>query len=195
MYSSEQKLFKNSATFVFESTYVHEELLGDTKAATWIRKHAPFSVSFSSRLVAEPFFFCSSDPHFFPYFIAALGCLASQSTAKLKQLFHDIETSIFIELSRILEKLTHRHNRRERVRSFNTNHNDCANKIFASTQFIQIQRSQLIDLQEHLERFRKVLPLFGVNSAKLDLNLIKFYLLPIFKNERCIEPTVIKRTN
>ena len=38
-----------------------------------------------------------------------------------------------------------------------------------------------------------VLPVFGFNSAKFDLNLIKSYLLPVLVIERDIEPTVIKR--
>ena len=37
--------------------------------------------------------------------------------------------------------------------------------------------------------------MYGFNSAKNDLNLIKSYLLPIFVNERHIEPTVIKKAN
>ena len=37
--------------------------------------------------------------------------------------------------------------------------------------------------------------MFGFNSAKNDLNLVKSYLLPIFVNERDIEPTVIKKAN
>ena len=37
--------------------------------------------------------------------------------------------------------------------------------------------------------------MFGFNSAKYDLNLIKSYLLPILVNERDIEPTVIKEAN
>ena len=37
--------------------------------------------------------------------------------------------------------------------------------------------------------------MFGFNSAKYDLNLIKSYLLPVLVNERDLEPTVIKRAN
>ena len=40
-----------------------------------------------------------------------------------------------------------------------------------------------------------VLPIFGFNSAKYDLNLIKSYLLPILVNERNIEPTVLRKAN
>ena len=60
---------------------------------------------------------------------------------------------------------------------------------------MQIQRNQLIAHQESLESFCNVLPVFGFNSAKNDLNLIKSYLPPIFVNERDIEPTIIKKAN
>ena len=72
---------------------------------------------------------------------------------------------------------------------------DCDNEVCASTQFLQIQKNQLIDLQETLERYCNVLPVFGFNSANYDLNLIKSYLLPILVNEQNIQPTVIKKAN
>ena len=89
-----------------------------------------------------------------------------------------------------MEKLTQRHNRREQA-----DLDYCDNETCTSTQFFQIQKKQLIDLQEHLERYCHVLPIFGFNSAKYDLNLIKSYWLPILVNEGNIEPTVIKKAN
>ena len=89
-----------------------------------------------------------------------------------------------------MEKLTQRHNRREQA-----DLNGCDNKICASTQFLQIQKNHLIDLQESLERYCNVLLVFGFNSARYDLNQIKSYLLPILVNERDIELTVIKKAN
>ena len=56
-----------------------------------------------------------------------------------------------------------------------------------------MQKIQLIDLQEHFERYCNVLPVLGFNSAKYDIHLIKSYLLPTLENERDIEPTVIKK--
>ena len=53
----------------------------------------------------------------------------------------------------------------------------------------------IIDIQESLERYGNILPLFGFNSGKYDLNLNKSYLLPILVNKRDIEPTVIKKKN
>ena len=57
------------------------------------------------------------------------------------------------------------------------------------------KKNQLLDLQESLERYCNVLPVFGFNSAKYDLNLIKSYLLTILVNERDNEPTIIKKAN
>ena len=143
----------------------------------------------------EPFFLCNSDPdHLVSSFLAALENLASQSKAKRKNLFIDIETTIKTKLGGILEKLTQRHNRRESAR-LDMSQDDCDNEISASTQFLQIQKNQLFDLQESLEGYCNVLSVFGFNSAKYDLNLIKSYLLPILVNERDIEPTVIKKAN
>ena len=53
----------------------------------------------------------------------------------------------------------------------------------------------MIELHEHLERYCNVLPVFGINRAKHDINLIKSYLLPILINERNMEPTVIRKAN
>ena len=108
----------------------------------------------------------------------------------MKLLFLDIETTVESKLGSILENLTQRHNRREQA-----DLDDCDNEICVSTQFLQIQKNQTSGLQESLERFCGVSPVFGFNSAKYDVNLIKFYLLPIPVNERDIEPTVIKEAN
>ena len=190
-YTSEQKLFKNLAIFDFESICVEEETFRDTITTTWIGKHVPISVSISSNLVEEPIFLCNSDPHHLvASFIGVLENLASQSKAKMKNLFLDIETTIKIKLGSNVEKLTQSHIRREQA-----DLDDFDNETCASTQLLQIQKNQLIDLQESLERYCKVLPIFGFNSAKYDLNLIESYLLPILINERDIEPTVIKKAN
>ena len=177
-YTSEQKLFKNLAVFDFESICVPEETFRDTNTTTWIGKQVPISVSISSNLVDEPIFLCNYDPHHLvASFIGVLENLASQSKAKMKNLVLNIETTTKIKLGSILEKLTQRHNRKEQA-----DLDDCDNETCASTQFLQIQKIQLIDLQESLERYCNVLPVFGFNSAKYDLNLIKSYLLPILIN-------------
>ena len=110
-YTSEQQLFKNLAIFGFQSICVQGETFRDTNTTTWIGKHVPISVSISSNLVEGPIFICNSDPHHLvASFIGALENLASQSKAKMKNLFPDIEMIIKIKLGNILEKLTQCHN-------------------------------------------------------------------------------------
>ena len=108
----------------------------------------------------------------------------------MENLYFDIKTTIKIKLGSIFEKLNQCHNRGEQADLVYFH-----NEIYYSTQFLQIQEKQLIDLQEHLERYCNVLPLFGVKTAKYDLNPKKSYLLPIPVNERNLEPTVIKKAN
>ena len=155
-YTSEQKFFENLAIFDFESICVQKKTFRGTNTTTWIVKHVPISISISSNLAEEPNFICNSDPHHLvASFIGALGNLASQSKAKMKNLFLDIETTKKIKLGNILAKLMQRHNRRETARS-DMIEDDCDNEVCASTQFLQIQKNQLIDLQEALEPYCSV---------------------------------------
>ena len=113
------------------------------KTKTWKRKHVPISVSISSNIVEESILLCNSDPHhLFASFIGALENLASQSKAKTKNLFLDIETTIKIELGSILEKLTQRHNRRQNAR-FHMSQDDCHYENCAWTQFLKIQKKPI----------------------------------------------------
>ena len=190
-YTNEQTLLKNLAIFDIESICVQEESFKDTDRTKWIRRHIPISVSISSNLVKESIFLCNSDPHHLvTSFIGAFKNLALQSKTISESLFFDIKTTRKTKLGSILEKLTQRHNRREQE-----DLDDCDNETCSSTQFLQIQKKQLIDLQEHLDLYCNVLPVFGFNSAKYDLNLIKHFLSPLLNNERNIEPTVIKKAN
>ena len=128
-----KNLFKNLAKFDFESICVQKETFRDTNKTTWIGKHVPISVSISSNLVEEPIFLCNSDPHHLvSSFIGILENLASQSEAKVKNLFLDIETTTKNKLGNILEKPTQRHIRREHAR-FDLSQDDCDNEICAST--------------------------------------------------------------
>ena len=192
-YKNEQKLFKNLAVFDFESICVKEESYKQTETTTWIGKHAPILVSISSNLIPEPIFLCNANPHhLISSFITALEGLATQSKTQMKLTFIEVEIAIKTKLCAVLEQLNQRRNR---VSNFV---DDCIveeEEKDLSTQFLQMQKNQLIDLQEHFERYCNVLPVFGFNSAKYDINLIKSCLLPILVNERDIEPTVIKKAN
>ena len=195
-YKNEQKRFKNLAIFDFESICFKEESFKQTETTTWIGKHVPISVSISSNLIPEPIFLCNANPHhLISSFITALGGLATQSKAQMKLNFIEVEAAIKIKLCAILEQLNQRRNRAERVSNFS---DDCIveeEEEDLSTQFLLMQKNQLIDLQEHFERYCNVLPVFGFNSGKYDINLIKSYLITSLVNERDIEPTVLKKAS
>ena len=110
----------------------------------------------------------------------------------MKMKFIEVEIAIKIKLCAILEQLNQRRNRAGRVSNFV---DDCIveEEKDLSTQLLQMQTNQLIDLQDHFERYCNTLPVFGFSSAKYDINLIKSYLLPILVNERQTGPTVIKK--
>ena len=195
-YRNEQKLSRNLAIFDFESICVKEDSYKQTETTTWIGKHVPLLVSTSLNLIPETNFFCNANPHYhILFFITALEGLATQSKTQMKLNFIEVETAIRIKLCAILEQLHPRRNRAERVSNFV---DDCIveeEEKDLSIQFLQIQKNQLIDLQEHFERYCNVLPVFGFNSAKYDINLIKSCLLPILVKEQGIELAVIKKAN
>ena len=146
-------------------------------------------------MIPEPIFLCNANPHhLISSFITALEGLATQSKAQMKLNFIEVETEIRIKLCAILEQLNQRRNRAGRVSNFV---DDCVLKREEDlcTQFLQMQKNQLVYLQEQFERYCNVLPVFRFNSAKDDINLIKSYFLPILADERDIEPTVIKKAN
>ena len=196
-YTDDQKLFTNLAVSDFESICIAEEKFQNTETTTWIGKHAPISVSKSSSLIAKPIFLCNSNPRdLVESFIDAVEGLATQSKAQMKVKFLEIETSIKSKLTRTAESLNERRCRNQRVFDIEDHcFEDDNEEKDASTQFLQMQKNQLIELQEHLESYCNVLPVFGFNNAKYDINLIKSYLLPILINERNMEPIVIKKAN
>ena len=178
------------AIFDFECICVKEDSYKQTETTTWIGKHVPRSVSISSNLITEPIFLCNANAHHLVLsFITALEGLATQSKAQVKPNFIEVETAIKIKLCAILEQLNQRRNRAERVSNFVDDYIVEEEGKDLSTQFLQVQKNQFFDLQEHFERYCNVLPVFGFNSAKYDINLINSYLITILVNGRDIEPT------
>ena len=141
-----------------------------------------------------PIFLCNSNPrNLVEVFIDAVEGSATQSKTQLKLKFLGLETAIRSKLTRTLACLNERRCRKQRVFEFEDHCFEEENEEKgASTQILQLQKNQLIELQGHLERYCSVLPVFAFISAKYDINLIKSYFLPILINEKNIEFTVIK---
>ena len=195
--SDDQKLFGNIVVFDFESICIPEEKFNNTEKTTWIGKHVPISVSISSNIKATPFFLCNSNPRdLVESFIDAVEGLTTQSKTQMKLKFLEKQAAIKCKLTRTLESLNERRCRNQRVFEFEDQYfEDDSEEKDASPQFLRMQKNQLVELQEHLERYCNVLPVFRFNSATNDINLINFYLLTILINERNMEPTVNKKAN
>ena len=143
-------MFKNLAVSDFESICVKEETYKETETTKWFGKHVPISVSISSKLIPEPIFLCNSDPrHLVSSFISALEGLATQSKAQMELKFSEVEPAIKIKLSSILEDFNQRHSQRERVIDYDDENyfHDTAEEKELSTQFSQMQKNQIIDVQ------------------------------------------------
>ena len=195
-YNHDQKLFKNLANFDFESICVPTEELKDTNTTTWIGKHEPISVSISTNLIGEPVFLCDKDPkNLIVSFVEALEELANKSKTEMQTKFASIQEIINSRVKTIFEKLNERKGRTNPAFDFEDECIEEEEEADMSTQFLQMQKNQLLDLQQHFERYINTLPVFGFNSGKYDLNLIKSYLPPYLIHERDIQPTVIKKAN
>ena len=176
---------------------IPEEKFKNTEMTTWIGKHVPKSVSISSNIISEPISLCNFNPRdLVESFFDAVEGLATKSKAQMNLKFLEVETAIKGKLTRTLESLNERRCRNQRVFDFEDQcFEDYNEEKDASRHFLQMQKNQLIELQEHLDCYCNVLPVFGFNTGKHDINLIKSYLLPILINERNIEPTVAKKAN
>ena len=92
----------------------------------------------------------------------------------MKLNFLEVETAIKSKLTRTLESLNERRYRNQRVFGFKDQCSEDDNEEKdASTHLLQMQKNQLIELQEHLDRYYNVLLVFGFNSAKYDINVTK----------------------
>ena len=103
-------------------------------------------------------------------FVDALETLAAQSKAQMRMSFLEVETAIKSKLSHLMERLNERRSRREATITFG---DDCCEakpeEKDVSTQFLQIQKRQLIELQDHFERYCYVLPVLDSTAGNMTL--------------------------
>ena len=190
-------LFNNLAIFDFESICVPSDELKATQTTTWIGKHVPISVSKSSNLIDEPIFLYNKDPQkLIIDFVIKLELLAEKSKLEMRTKFQDVERVVNERMSKIFQELN---KRCRNLPAENFEYEDeCiedTEETDMSTQFLRMQKNQLIDLKKYLERYVNTLPVFGFNNGRYDLNLIKSYLIPCLINDKEAEPMVIKKAN
>ena len=146
--SEVKKFFNYLAFFNFESICVPTEELKERKTTTWIGKNVPFSVSVSSNLNDEPIFLFNKDPqNLINDFVSNLELLAEKSKLEMRTKFQDIEATINEKVKKICDQLN------ARSKNYSSSEfeyeDECiedSGEADVSTQFLQIQKNQLIDL-------------------------------------------------
>ena len=95
LYCDDQKLFKNTTKFDFESIRVQEDKFNDTDTTTRIVKHVLISVSISSNLDKQRIFSSNSNSRaLVESSVDALDGLAIQNKAQIKLKFLEIENRV-----------------------------------------------------------------------------------------------------
>ena len=116
-------------------------------------------------------------------FVSKLELLAEQSKLEMRKKFQESEVAVNERMRKIFDQLN------ERGKNFSSNkfeyEDECiedSEETDMSTQFLRIQKNQLIDLKQHLERYINTLPVFRFNSGRYDLNLIWHYEISGWSN-------------
>ena len=198
-YIEDQKLISNVAIFDSESKCVPtdklKELTDQNKYLDCIGKHVPISVSIFSNLQDDPIFLSEKHPELLIIaFGSNLELQAEKSKLQMRTKFQETENTLSDRVKMSFDKLNIR-NLTTTLEVFDYE-DECIEDEEdndMSTNFLRIQKNQLIDLKQHLERYVKTSPLFGFNSGRYNLNLIKSYLIPYLICDKEIEPTVIKK--
>ena len=149
--SEENKLFNKSTIFDFESICAPTEELKETQTTTWIGQHVAISVSISSNLIDEHIFLYNKDPqNLIIDFVSKLELLAEKNKLEMRTKFPDFEVAVNERIKKIIDQLS------ERGKNYSSNkfeyENECiddSEEADMSTQFLRIQKNQLIDLKQH----------------------------------------------
>ena len=195
------RLFTNLAVFDFESTTVHDETLSNSYSVTWVGKHVPISVSIASNLLSAPVFLCNENPmQLIREFLDELLKLSEQSATMMQTKFNNV-------LIQLDEKIHEIQSNFPGIESVEGSQRETG--LFSaeaeldiededSSYEMKVQKSKLrklLNLKDQVNRYCNELPVFGFNSSRYDLNLIKDYLLKILLLERNCSPSVIRKSN
>ena len=179
----EDYLFKNLVVFDFESITVHDQSLNHTDSTTFIGKHVPISVSIHSNLISEPIFICDINPRcLITKFLLELLALSKRSSMELRQFFDPYFQLIHHKINELNGNLPQ-------------NADDEIDDEASNLKLLRNLKKLYVGVKIELERYCDNLPVFGFNSSRYDLNLIKEYLLEILLIDFHCSPSVIKSCN
>ena len=112
-------------------------------------------MSISSNLLNKPIFLCDKCPQSLIIdFVAKLELLAKKNTAEMRSKFLEIENNIKKRLHTIFSILNERGSfNKSEAREYEDECTEDEEESEYSTHIVRIQKNQLIDLMQHLERY------------------------------------------
>ena len=194
----ELRLFPNLIVYDFESITVHDSTIKNTELTSWIGKHVPISVSLCSNFNPDTLFICNEDPNqLIRDFVQNLVALsASIMKEKLQTYISQLQEKYYSVrgLVPVMEN-----EQRSMERNFFDNeagidHDDDDDQD-PETQRYKWELKTLSNLIQDFESYYSTVPVFGFNSSRYDLNLIKEYLLSHLLLEKNVVPKVIRQGN
>ena len=199
MVRQELRLFSHLIVFDFESITVPDNTLRNTDLTSWIGKHVPMSVSIASNLLKDPIFICNEDPYqLIRDFVSSLTNIAEKSTLimreKLNAFVLELEEKYWTvrQLVPVKDKQVP-----TGVQELFDNE---AEPDEEEDEELEIRRlrcelKMLSNLRQDFENYYSTILVFGFNSSRYDLNLIKEYLLHHLLIEKNVVPKVIRTGN
>ena len=195
----ELRLFSNLIVFDFESKTVADNALRNTELTSWIGKHVPISVSISSNLISEPIFICNEDPlQVSRDFVSSLTNIAEKSTLLMREKLNDFVLELEEKYWTVRQLVP------VKDKQVPTGAEDLLDKEAEpdgeEDEDLEIQRlrcelKMLSNLRQDFENYYSTIPVFGFNTSRYDLNLIKEYLLHHLLIEKNVAPKVIRMGN
>ena len=188
----ELRLFSHLIVFDFESVTVPDSTLKNTDLTSWIGKHVPISVSISSNLLSEPIFICNEDPlQLIRDFVSSLSNIAEKSTLLMREKLNDF-VLVLEEKYWALRQLVPLKDKQVPTGAEDLFENEAEPEVEKDEDLeIRRLRSELrviSKLRQDFENYYSTIPVFGFNSSRYDLNLIKEYLLHHLLIEKNVIP-------
>ena len=202
---------------------LREEEMHNTDTTKWLGKHIPISVSLSSNLLQDPIFLCNSDPkQLVEEFVENLNTLSERNRHIMEERFKPLlDHLLSLEKAYQLETSKRKSNNPTEPKDddmFTEEEEDSLEDFIegdntvgdsddiqciepaaidlssSSTQLLTREHKNLQSVIKELRDYLTTLPVFGFNSSRYDLNLIKEYLIPILMNKD-LQPQPIKSIN
>ena len=167
--------------------------LNNTELTSWIRKHVPISVSISSNLLEETIFLCNSDPNqLIRDFASNLELISPKIAILLKEKLQNFISRLEEKYWLARDKVPVQENERLISDEAETGEED---EQDSNSTRDRRELKILSSLRQDLENYYSTIPVFGFNSLKYDLNLIKENLLLHLLTERNVVPKEIRTGN